>query len=78
MTEANFLTGSSGLIAVDKIGNHVLFLDPVTYDTELTLEGFAPRVHELLISPDRRLAAADLAAPPASWDVTAPAGLDTC
>ena len=56
MTEANFLTGSSGLIAVDKIGNHVLFLDPVTYDTELTLEGFAPRVHELLISPDRRLA----------------------
>ena len=56
MTEANFLTGSSGLIAVDKIGNHVLFLDPVTYDTELTLEGFAPRVHELLISPDHRLA----------------------
>ncbi|WP_300614063.1 hypothetical protein, partial [Trebonia sp.] len=56
MTEANFLTGSSGLIAVDKIGNHVLFLNPVTYDTELTLDGFAPRVHELLISPDHRFA----------------------
>jgi hypothetical protein len=56
LTEANFLTGSVGLIAVDKVGNHVLFLNPVTYDTELTLEGFAPRVHELLISPDRRLA----------------------
>ena len=56
MTEGNFVTGSSGLIAVDKIGNRVLFLDPVTYDTELTLEGFAPRVHELLISPDHRFA----------------------
>jgi YVTN family beta-propeller protein len=56
MTEGNFLTGSSGLIAVDKVGNQVLFLDPVTYDTELTLDGFAPRVHELLISPDHRFA----------------------
>lgn len=56
MTDGNFLTGSSGLIAVDKVGNHVLFLNPVTYDTELTLEGFAPRVHELLISPDHRFA----------------------
>ncbi len=56
MTDGNFLTGSSGLIAVDKVGNRVLFLNPVTYDTELTLEGFAPRVHELLISPDHRFA----------------------
>jgi YVTN family beta-propeller protein len=56
MTDGNFLTGSSGLIAVDKVGNQVLFLDPVTYDTELTLDGFAPRVHELLISPDHRFA----------------------
>ena len=56
MADTNFMAGSSGLIAVDKVGNHVLFLDLVTYDTELTLEGFAPRVHELLISPDRRFA----------------------
>ena len=56
MADANFLTGSRGLIAVDKVGNRVLFLDPETYDTELTLEGFAPKVHELLISPDRRFA----------------------
>jgi DNA-binding beta-propeller fold protein YncE len=56
MADINFLTGSSGLIAVDKVGNHVLFLNPVTYAIELTLEGFAPRVHELLISPDRRFA----------------------
>jgi hypothetical protein len=56
MADANFLTGSRGLIAVDKVGNRVLFLDPGTYDTELTLEGFAPKVHELLIAPDRRFA----------------------
>jgi len=56
MTEGNFATGSSGLIAVDKVGNQVLFLDPVTCDTDLTLDGFAPRVHELLISPDHRFA----------------------
>lgn len=54
--DANFITGNTGLIAVDKIGNKVLFLDPVTYDTVLTLGGFAPRVHELAISPDHRTA----------------------
>ena len=47
---------TTGLIAVDKIGNKVLFLDPATYDTVLTLSGFAPRVHELAISPDHRTA----------------------
>jgi YVTN family beta-propeller protein len=50
--DPNFITGSDGLIAVDKIGNRILFLDPVTYETTLTLDGFAPRVHELAISPD--------------------------
>ena len=50
--DANFITGRDGLIAVDKMGNKILFLDPVTFDTMLTLEGFAPRVHELAISPD--------------------------
>jgi hypothetical protein len=48
--DANFATGSSGLIAVDKIGNQILFLDPQTYATTLTLDAFAPRVHELAIS----------------------------
>jgi len=56
MADPNFSTGSSGLIAVDKLGNHVLFLNPVTYATEVTLDGFAPRVHELLLSPDHRFA----------------------
>jgi DNA-binding beta-propeller fold protein YncE len=60
MTDGNFLTGSSGLIAVDKVGNHVLFLNPVTYDTELTLDGFAPRVHELLIASDHSFAYAPI------------------
>ena len=56
MADPNFLTGSSGLIAVDKMGNQVLFLDPDSYETMLTLDGFAPRVHELLIAADRRIA----------------------
>ena len=53
MPDANFLTGSAGLIAIDKLGNQVLFLDPDSFETVLTLDGFAPRVHELLIAPDR-------------------------
>jgi DNA-binding beta-propeller fold protein YncE len=56
MADANFPTGRSGLIAVDKIGNQVLFLDPETVETTLTLDAFAPRVHELAISPDHRTA----------------------
>jgi DNA-binding beta-propeller fold protein YncE len=56
MADPNFLTGKNGLIAVDKMGNQVLFLDPNTYETTLTLDGFAPRVHELLIAPDRKIA----------------------
>jgi DNA-binding beta-propeller fold protein YncE len=56
MKDANFVTGSNGLIAVDKIGNQILFLDPATYATTLTLNAFAPRVHELTISPDHRTA----------------------
>ena len=56
MEDANFATGDNGLIAVDKIGNQILFLDPATYATTLTLDAFAPRVHELAISPDHKTA----------------------
>jgi hypothetical protein len=41
MEDANFATGRNGLIAVDKIGNQILFLDPRTYATTLTLDAFA-------------------------------------
>ena len=47
MQDANFATGSNGLFAVDKIGNLILFLDPRTHATSLTLDALAPRVHEL-------------------------------
>ena len=56
MADGNFLTGSNGLIAIDKVGNQVLFLDPDSYETVLTLDGFAPRVHELLVAPDHATA----------------------
>jgi DNA-binding beta-propeller fold protein YncE len=46
----------SGLIAVDKMGGKVLFLDPVTYETQVTLDGFPRTVHELLVVPETGLA----------------------
>jgi DNA-binding beta-propeller fold protein YncE len=44
------------MIAVDKMGAKVLFLNPVTYETEMVLEGFPRTVHELLVVPDTGLA----------------------
>jgi YVTN family beta-propeller protein len=47
---------SRGMIAVDKMGKKVLFLNPVTYETEVVLEDFPRTVHELLVVPDANLA----------------------
>ena len=44
-------TNSHGLIAVDKMGAKVLFLNPRTYETEAVLDGFKRTVHELLVVP---------------------------
>ena len=41
-----------GLIVVDKMGTKVLFLNPVTYKTEIVLDGFEKTVHELLVMPE--------------------------
>src|SRR5262249_34235901 len=41
-----------GLIAVDKMGGKVLFLDPATYATEVVIDGFPRTVHELLVMPE--------------------------
>ncbi len=41
-----------GMIAVDKMGTKVLFLNPDTYATEVVIDGFAKTVHELLIVPE--------------------------
>lgn len=40
-----------GLLAVDKQGNRVLFLDPETFAVERELNAFPPRPHELLMLP---------------------------
>ena len=47
---------SHGMIAVDKIGTKVLFLNPQTYATEVVIDGFPRTVHELLIVPETGLA----------------------
>ncbi len=41
-----------GMIAVDKMGGKVLFLDPTTFATEVVIDGFPRTVHELLIVPE--------------------------
>ena len=45
-----------GLIAVDKQGNNVLFLNPETFAVERELNAFPPRPHELLILPKQHKA----------------------
>jgi len=45
-----------GMIAVDKIGCKILFINPETYETETVIEGFQRTVHELLLMPDKGLA----------------------
>ncbi len=44
------------MIAVDKIGTKVLFLNPVSFETEVVLDGFPRTVHELLVVPHTGLA----------------------
>ena len=41
----------NGMIAVDKIGTKVLFLNPVSFATEVVLDRFPRTVHELLVPP---------------------------
>ncbi len=45
-----------GMIAVDKMGGKVLFLNPKTYETEVVIDGFPRTVHELLVVPETGLA----------------------
>jgi YVTN family beta-propeller protein len=44
------------MIAVDKMGGKVLFLDPQTYEIQVVLDGFPRTVHELLVVPETGLA----------------------
>jgi len=44
------------MIAVDKIGCKILFLNPSTFATETALEGFQRTVHELLVVPEAGIA----------------------
>src|SRR5437868_4198194 len=49
-------SSARGIIAVDKMGGKVLFLNPVTYRTEVVLDGFQRTVHELLVVPETGMA----------------------
>src|SRR3984957_1573672 len=49
-------SADDGIIAVDKMGGKVLFLNPQTYETEVVIDGFPRTVHELLVIPETGLA----------------------
>jgi DNA-binding beta-propeller fold protein YncE len=50
------ITGTDGVIAIDKVGNAIRFLDPVTLKEIKALPAPSPAVHEMAITPDRRMA----------------------
>jgi YVTN family beta-propeller protein len=50
------MAGARAMIAVDKMGGKVLFLNPATYETEVVLDDFPRTVHELLVVPETGLA----------------------
>src|SRR5215470_15203374 len=49
-------SSARGMIAVDKMGGKVLFLNPATFETEVVLDDFPRTVHELLVLPQTGLA----------------------
>jgi DNA-binding beta-propeller fold protein YncE len=50
------ITGTTGVIAVDKVGNHIRFYDPESLREIKSFAAPEPAAHELAISYDRRLA----------------------
>jgi DNA-binding beta-propeller fold protein YncE len=50
------ITGTTGVIAVDKVGNHIRFYDPETLREVKSFAAPEPQAHELAISHDRKLA----------------------
>src|SRR5262249_26243951 len=56
MERSEMTDNARGMIAVDKMGGKVLFLNPATYATEVAIDGFPRTVHELLIMPEAGIA----------------------
>lgn len=50
------ITGTDGVIAIDKVGNKIRFLDPETLKEISVIDVPEPAVHEMAITPDRRMA----------------------
>jgi DNA-binding beta-propeller fold protein YncE len=54
------ITGKNGLIAIDKVGNKVRFFDPESLEEISHFDASEPCLHEMAITPDRKLAYAPL------------------
>jgi YVTN family beta-propeller protein len=53
--DPNNITGTTGLILIDKLGHHIRFFDPTTHK-ELSNLNVDANPHDVAISPDRRTA----------------------
>ncbi|HEX6997793.1 MAG TPA: hypothetical protein VF322_06590 [Gammaproteobacteria bacterium] len=51
----NHATGTQGLLLIDKVGGHVRFLDPVTFEERGAIE-VAKNPHDFILSADHRFA----------------------
>lgn len=60
MNHPEMLHDRGSVIAVDKVGNQILFLDRWTLAVEGAVSGFPPAVHELVISPNGNTAYAPI------------------
>ncbi len=50
------ITGTDGVIAVDKVANKIRFYDPLTVKEIKAIDAPEPAIHEMAISSDRRMA----------------------
>lgn len=53
--DPNNITGSAGLILIDKLGHHIRFFDPATHKELSSLDAEA-NPHDVAVSRDRRTA----------------------
>ncbi len=55
MADANYPTGTRGLLLIDKVGSYIRFFDPVTFKERSSIQ-VATKPHDFVLTPDRKTA----------------------
>jgi YVTN family beta-propeller protein len=55
MADANYPTGTRGLLLIDKLGSHIRFFDPATFKERSSIP-VATKPHDFALTPDRKTA----------------------